>query len=220
MANYCVALVTVSLMLFSPSIFAYSGKVTYVQGDVTKLSKGKTSGITQGSDILAGDSLTTAQKSLAIIVMDDGAQIKLNEKTHLSIPMNLEGELSLHSGSIFSKIQKQKVNQKFNIRTRVAVMGVRGTYFFTSYGPDTAHESDVWMCVREGVVNVSSLVSDKQVDVKEGEGVLIPSGSDVTAPKKYTWTKQLNWNLDPKTGDVENKTKIKYQKSLLNEDYN
>ncbi len=206
--------------VFPAMTFAYSGKVTYIQGDVTLKAGGKNAKAVKDSAVKEGDVVTTGTQSLAIIDMADGAQLKLNENSSLQLPPKQEGAIVLSSGSVFSKIPKQKLKQQFKIITPTAVMGVRGTQFFTSYGTDAAKASDIWMCVHEGSVSVTSTSSNKSVLVKEGEGVLVPAKSDVTPPQKYAWTKDLNWNLDPASGSVENKIKIRYEKSLLKEDYN
>ncbi len=197
----------------------FTGKVTYSQGEITQVSKGTESKAAVGAPVKAGDLFKTGAKSIVIIAMDGGAEFKLNEKSELSIPEKEENVLALNKGSVFSKIPKQKQTQKFKIRTATAVMGVRGTHFFTSYGPE-GKAADIWMCVQEGIVDVTSLKGNKTVTVKEGEGILVPVGKDVTAPKRYAWTKELNWNMDPAAGKVENEIKIDYQKALLKEDYN
>jgi ferric-dicitrate binding protein FerR (iron transport regulator) len=198
---------------------AYTGKVTYTQGEVTQTSQGKAGKAMIGSSVAAGDNFKTGLQSLAILTMEDGAVFKLNEKSDLSVPASEEGALSLSSGSVFSKIPKQKLNHQFKIRTPTAVMGVRGTQFFTSFGQEKETSADVWMCVNEGSVEVTSLANQKKVLVRQGEGVLVPSGKDVTPPKKYEWTKNLNWNVDPGAGNLINKSVIKYEGSLLKEEY-
>ncbi|MBC7458600.1 MAG: FecR domain-containing protein [Bdellovibrionaceae bacterium] len=200
--------------------FGYAGKVAYVQGDVTQKSKGQNSKVSQDSVITGGDTLMTGPQSIAILQMEDGAQLKLNEKSTLLIPLENEGSVTLASGSVFSKIPKQKPGHQFKVSTPTAVMGVRGTQFFTSYGADEEHAKDLWMCVNEGSVDVTNNASKKTVLVLAGQGILMPEKSDITAPQKYAWTKDLNWNLDPKKGNIENKIKIKYQKDLLKADYN
>lgn len=151
-------------MVTSQSAFAYGGKITYVQGDVSqKSTKGQSNKVSKLSVISGGDTLITGPQSLAILVMDDGAQLKLNEKSVLSVPTQVEGSITLTSGSVFSKIPKQKPNHQFKVTTPTAVMGVRGTQFFTSYGADDEHKEDLWMCVNEGSVDVTNNTSKKNV---------------------------------------------------------
>ncbi len=208
------------IQLLVSQAFAYGGKATYVQGDVSFKMNGQTKKISQDSIIAGGTTVATGAQSLAILLMDDGAQLKLNEKSMLTVPRETEGFVTLNRGSVFSKIPKQKPNHQFKVATPTAVMGVRGTQFFTSYGADDEHAKDLWMCVNEGSVDVTNSKSKKSVLVLAGQGILMPNGSEVTTPKKYAWTDDLNWNLDPANGKVENQIKIKYQKELLKEDYN
>lgn len=193
-----------------------TGKINHVRGEVTLTSQGKTTTAVPGTTVSSGDNIKTGLKSFAIITMDDGATFKLGIKTDLSIPN--DNSVNLNAGSLFSKVSKQKPNQQFKVRTPAAVIGVRGTEFFTSYGQSEDKKSDVWMCVNEGSVEVTSTKGKKAVVVNEGEGVVIPVGQEVTPPKKYAWTKKLNWNLDPAKGEVENNIEIKYE-NLLKEDY-
>lgn len=210
----------VIVLFLSTQTFAYSGKITYTQGEVKVISNGQTKKAEKDAVVSAGDSLKTGSQSLVILAMDDNAQLKLNENSDLTIPLKQENAVALNSGSVFSKIPKQKLKQQFKVITPTAVMGVRGTQFFTAYGTDAEHSTDLWMCVEEGSVDVTANDTKKSVVVNEGEGILVTDQKGITAPKKYAWTKKLNWNLDPASGDVENKLKINYKKSLLKEDYN
>lgn len=95
-------------------------------------------------------------------------------------------------------------------------MGVRGTELFASYGTG----KDVWMCVNEGIVSVRSKKEKKGTLVKAGEGVVVKKGKWTSKPKPLAWTKKLNWNMDPASGDVVNKVSIESAYSdLLDEDY-
>ena len=98
-------------------------------------------------------------------------------------------------------------------------MGVRGTEFFTAYSQDKKKSDDLWMCVNEGVVEIVTDKSSEKVIVKEGQGVFINKGIKATAPKKYSWTKKLNWNLDPGNGELENSAMNDMYQDLLDQDY-
>lgn len=204
------------LITFTNIALAATGKINTLRGDVTITTNGKTNTALAGALVNSGDSLKTGLKSFALITMDDGSVFKLGQKTDLSIPA--DNNINLKSGSVFSKISKQKSNQQFKINTPVAVIGVRGTEFFTSYGQSEDKKSDVWTCVNEGSVEVTSTKGKKSVILNPGEGVVVPNGQDVTAPQKYAWTKKLNWNFDPQKGEVESDVQIKYE-NLLKEDY-
>lgn len=206
------------LFCFPILMHAYTGKIGYVRGEVTVVSQGKSTVAQKDFPIKSGDTIKTSAKSIAIISMEDGVVFKMNPISDLSIPEKDDNSVTLNSGSVFSKVSKQKPNQQFKLRTPSAVIGVRGTEFFTSYGQTEDKKSDVWMCVNEGSIEVTGAKGKEAVVVKQGEGVVIPSGKDVTPAKKYAWTKKLNWNLDPAAGEIENNVQIKYE-NILKEDY-
>jgi ferric-dicitrate binding protein FerR (iron transport regulator) len=189
--------------------------LSYVKGEVQVASHGATAPGKAGAALAKGDVIRTGRDSAAMIRLADGSLVKLNTETALEVGQAERGttELNLRSGAVFSKVAKQGARDRFVIRTKTAVMGVRGTQFFTSSGAD----ADVWMCVREGKVEVESQQDHKKVLVKEGEGVFVPVGKGVTPPKPYAWTRGLNWNMDPSAGELIDRTRISYD--LLKQDY-
>ena len=134
-------------------------------------------------------------------------------------------ELSLSRGSVFSKVVKRK-SEHFRVRTPTAVAGVRGTQFFVAIDKGIRTKSEeVMLCVNEGSVNVQSTENKGSVLLNEGEGIVI-SAVDKKIPKgeKLPWIKKFNWNMDEKSGKVDDTTSLKeaykagYQ-DLLNQDY-
>jgi hypothetical protein len=197
-----------------------SASLDFASGQVQVVSKAGTSDGKHGQALLKGDWVKTGKGSAAILLMSDGSRVKLNPETSLEIASaeNGQTELSLQTGAVFSKVQKQGPRGRFVIRTKTAVMGVRGTEFYTAYGKESKGGADVWMCVHEGKVETEGLSDGKKVLVKQGEGVFIPVGKAVTPPKKYSWTENLNWNMNPDAGEVIDHTRIDYQ-DLLKVDY-
>ena len=125
---------------------------------------------------------------------------------------------AITSGSSFFSILKSKVRNnkkyKYQVKTKQAAMGVRGTEFFVAYGKS----KDSWMCVNEGLVEVQSHSSNKKVLVKSGEGVRIDG--KVSDPKALPWTKKLNWKMTGNASDLENKVSIEDAYSdPLDQDY-
>lgn len=212
-------ILTLILTLFGSSGFAYNGVVHVLRGSATLSSQGKNEKVKVGTTVNGGDTIKTDSASLVLIVMIDKAVLKLNENSELLVPLKKEDGVVLNAGSLFSKIPKQLPSEEFKVRTPSMVAGVRGTEFFTSFGPNKETSKDLWLCVNEGSVQVTSFANNKSVLVKEGEGILVPVGSDVTPPKKYEWTKGLNWNMDEAKGDLVNKSTINYKERLLKEQY-
>ena len=182
------------------------GKLAYFSGTVSIERDGKSAAGIQGQTLLAGTKVKTGSESVAILSLDGGSHLKMNADSELMLEQ-ISGTESqsvfLQSGGVFSQVGRQKAKH-FSVHTKSATMGVRGTRFFTAYGK----EQDVWMCVEDGEVAVESKTQDAPVLVEKGQGVFIPTGKKVTAPKAYSWTKGLNWNMDPAQGEVKGHSSI------------
>jgi ferric-dicitrate binding protein FerR (iron transport regulator) len=215
----CLALF---LLLSSPA-YAVRGIISFVSGDADVIgSQGNSQKALKGLQVQEGDTLKTYKHSNIVLTLNDQSQIKLNANSEIKLGKNTaDSEIELQNGGVFSTIHKKTEGHRFFIRTKTATMGVRGTEFFTAFGK-TAKEGDrdVWMCVNDGQVEVENLKLNQKVMVNKGEGVFIHPGSKVPPPRPYSWTKTLNWNMDPAKGNVEDKSSIDsaYRK-LVEQDY-
>jgi ferric-dicitrate binding protein FerR (iron transport regulator) len=127
--------------------------------------------------------------------------------------------VSLSRGSVFTRITGQLAGG-FQIRTDTTVAGVRGTEFFIAFGRTIDSRPDVWLCVNSGSVEVYIPETKRTVVVAEGEGINILGGMQLTEPRFYPWTQELNWNTDPDRGEVRDSTDLDQAYSdLLDQDY-
>jgi ferric-dicitrate binding protein FerR (iron transport regulator) len=223
-------LVLVSMLLASAHAAAAdskapSARLVLAAGDVTIESKeGGRAGKT-GALLDNGSSVATAAGALAVIELPDGSRLKLRESTRVAVtwPGPKNGDLTeafLSYGSLFAKVTKRVAGQRFHVSTPSVVAAVRGTEFFTAYGRAKGKSRDLWVCVNEGSVLLSTTKSKKELVVPAGKGVLIKSGLELTAPQAFDWTKTLNWNMDAGAGGVEDKTNLDGAYSdLLDQDY-
>ncbi|MGZ3708633.1 MAG: FecR family protein [Bdellovibrionota bacterium] len=196
-----------------------SSTLSFLKGsvEVRATADGPAAAAKLGEKLAPGSVILTHEKSLAIVTLPDHSQLKVNPNSELMLdevkssrPKAGSTLLTLRAGGVFTKVAKQAAGAKFQLRTKSAVMGVRGTAFYTSFDAKNPAHPDLWMCVNEGVVQVESAEgSKKSVSVKEGEGVVIPSGKEVTDPKPYSWTKKLNWNMNPDAGEIYSDAPIK-----------
>lgn len=208
---------------------AYSNVVLlYSKGSVMN-KKNKI--LKKGAILSVGDTISTGKNSLAIIKIDNQATLKLIDNSSVVIEKVQKSKKSstdifLKAGSLFSKVlKKYDGNEHYKVRTKNIVMGVRGTEFFASHGMAMDHKhgdqknmSDFWMCVNEGIVKIKS--KKNEYSVKEGEGVFVKMGTNVTTPKEYAWTKKLNWNTDPENGKLDSSDALKeLYKDVLDADY-
>ena len=89
-----------------------------------------------------------------------------------------------------------------------------------AFGRTIDDNPDIWLCVNEGTVEVAIVESDESVLVEEGEGINIVGGNRLTKPRFYPWTQKLNWNSDPRAGEVSDRTDLDQAYSdLLDQDY-
>ncbi|MBH46868.1 MAG: hypothetical protein CME71_01715 [Halobacteriovorax sp.] len=166
--------------------------------------------IVKGSKLEVGSRVHVGESGLVVLKGSDGSVVKLDENSSLEITKmakssqsNDETMYSIVKGSGFFNFPKNP-NKKTTVRTKTASMGVRGTEFFVAHGKS----SDVWMCVNEGLVAVTSTEVTKPVLVKAGEGIKLAGGTSISDPKALPWTRKLNWKFDPTLGDLKNTVSI------------
>jgi len=203
-----------------------SATLTYSIGDVSVKRGTAWRPGSPGMEISGGDIVKTGGKSLAIIAFSRGSVVRLRENTELAVTAAEAGgkesvSLNLSGGSVFSNVVKRLTGEKFQVNAMTVVASVRGTEFFFAYGKESAAGRDLWLCVNSGIVRVAHRTDPaKKADLKKGEGIMIKSGSVFTAPKRYPWTRGLNWNMDPSRGPVADTTDLdSAYTDLLNQDY-
>jgi ferric-dicitrate binding protein FerR (iron transport regulator) len=203
---------------------AAGARLAHVVGSVTVESGSKKTAAKEGQPLSSGDWVQTAKGAAAVVELADGSGLKLTEATRFQ--MNLpepkkpvtSGLLSF--GGVFARVAKVLPGASFEVRTETAVASVRGTEFFTAFGREAKRGRDLWVCVNKGAVQVSTKASKQPLLVPAGKGILVKAGLDLTKPQAYDWTKQLNWNMDPKNGALEDKTNLdSAYTDLLDQDY-
>jgi ferric-dicitrate binding protein FerR (iron transport regulator) len=201
---------------------ANGATLAHVEGKVTVVAGGVEGPGKAGARLADGDRVSTGKASLALIEMPDGSLLKLKELSSVVVEMpkpSVFGAL-LTLGGVFARVNKRAPGYEFRVRAGSAVAAVRGTEFFTAFGRETRKGRDLWVCVREGSVDVGTTASKKTRPVPAGKGVLIKAGLDLTDPQAYEWTEKLNWNMDPKSGKIADRTDLdKAYSDLLDQDY-
>jgi hypothetical protein len=211
------------LFLLSCGVYpsmALEGTLTYFTGTVTVERDDGVHRGTIGMHIQVGDVVRTGEVSTAVITLENNADIKLRADTALDLSvLGEEVKLRLLKGSIFSRV-RAKIFKSYGVEAETVLAGVRGTEFFLAYGRIINEAPDIWLCVNEGSVDVTVKETDERTVVREGEGINILGGSRLTAPRKYRWTRDLNWNTDPEQGSVADFTDLNQAYSdLLDQDY-
>lgn len=208
MKNLKGSLAIVSLLLSMANAMADAGHIRFAKGQVFIGEKPAAKDQTFNSNEI----ISTKANSLAIITLNDGSTLKLNELTSVAVNNLISDKaptrVTINSGSLFVNVIKQIVKkEKFVLKTKNVAMGVRGTTFFASFGKKESN--DIWMCVNEGEVAVQTSRESSPKLVKAGEGVKVQNGEKTSNPKPLPWTKNLNWNLQSDNADeLVNKVKI------------
>lgn len=200
-----------------------SAKLIDMTGRVTATTAAGARAAKKGDALADGDTLATGPGASAIAELPDGSRVKLREQTELKLQLSPEAGgasgVFLNLGGVFARVARGGPRH-FAVSTPHAVASVRGTEFFTAYGRDGGEGKDVWICVGKGSVEVKADASPDPLLIMEGKGVLLPGGRRTTKPQFYDWTRQLNWNMDPKRGNTADKTKLDAAYSdLRDEDY-
>lgn len=183
----------VLLFVMFSRLFVFSAFADESFGEV-KFLKGKAwSGVSPvkvGAKVFPGDVITTGPKSFVRIVLREEAAIQIGPNSSLQVTRREETtHLSLLKGFVLSTVKalKSRKKSRFEVTTKNASLGVRGTTFFVK------EESDgrTFHCVCEGTVAVHWNGGRKNVTTKhhgspkwissDGKSVLsAPMGRDHT----------------------------------------
>lgn len=196
---------------------AYSATVVFIKGDGVRIRDGKKTALTKDMEVKQRDIIETKSSSTVIVQIKDGTKIKIKENTRLTLTAlsKNNNKIHLHEGGVFAKVDKLKKSERFQISSIHTLAGVRGTQFYIH----TLKSKDIWLCVNEGVVDVSESQKKSKVAVKEGKGIAIRYEKKVGKPKEYKWTKKLNWNMESGKGEVEDKIDLEKNYDILDKDY-
>ncbi|TVR57714.1 MAG: hypothetical protein EA426_11525 [Spirochaetaceae bacterium] len=220
--KYSIPLAFLALFLLPhSSLFAADGVITFIIGSVRVVSGGVESSAVIGQDVFEGDTVRTGSDGLAIVQLSSAGELKLRQNSEIGIDVSRANAatVEIRRGGLFSRVRRDFAGD-FNVRSETVVAGVRGTEFFTAYGRTIDDRPDLWLCVNTGAVEVSIAGTDQSTVVRAGEGINIVAGTRLTDPRRYRWTLDLNWNMDPALGDVVDDTDLdRAYSDLLDQDY-
>lgn len=175
---------TLAMGLWAQPLVAFSAqsaKVLMVRGEVTKLLPGKTkaSSVKRGETLPEDTSVLTSDKSIVRLKFKDNSTMNLGPKSKVVItkmPEKKPNMINLLTGAIKAEVDKKDNKENRNkmiIKTRSAVMGIRGTKFQATYNPINRNtglvtvEGRVAMMKKEDVVasNAPVIDSSKELDL-------------------------------------------------------
>lgn len=160
--NY--VLVALVLSSFS-SLAAPRAQVLLMRGNVTKLAPNTTKAtlVKKGEWLAEDTSLVTSDKSFVKIKFEDRSTMNLGPNSKVVInkmPVKEANMVNLLTGIIKAEVKKKSPKESKNkmlVKTRSAVMGVRGTKFQSTYNPRNK---------RTALVTIEGKVAMAKQDVK------------------------------------------------------
>lgn len=181
--NLTVLLIVAALLTSTANIANADDKasvamVTSVKKELKVTHNGKDIKGVVGMDLYEGDILKTGPGCQAVMMMGDGSEIKLNEKTEITIKAynNSAKSIFIKIGEIFGKFLPQKT--KVMLETPKGVAGIEGTEVTLK-----VDEQDSEVNVNEGTVKVGTTDIGKGKAFKMGGKKFMGAGS--TAPPQW-----------------------------------
>ena len=136
------------LLLMSISLHAFAqvaGTVTQLSGPMmAKKADGKVKILSLKSEVEAGDTLVTEKNTYALVKFIDNSEITLKPGTTFVVeqfayqadqPEGDQASFNLVKGGLrsLSGLLGKRSKEKFSLKTPVATIGIRGTYFTAEY---------------------------------------------------------------------------------------
>jgi len=150
------------LVLGSPgrALAAPAALVTYISGQASRVRDGKTEALHTHSELQEGDQVVTAKGARLELTLADKSVLRLDGGSELTLKAaDFEGDdkkltAKLGFGKIWAKVNSILGGQShFDVETRNAVAGVRGTTFRV----DARHDASALVRVYAGAVAVAGM---------------------------------------------------------------
>ena len=164
------------ILLFSINfIFAYIGKISALKGKANIIRENKTLLAKIGMEIENKDTIYTKNARLQIIFKDRtiitiGKNSKFNIEDYLFNNKNTKMNFNLRRGVI--KAITGKISQiapdRFKIKTKNAVIGIRGTIFVVEYRNNITSLTTI-----DGITTFTDIKTNKLFEVKKGEQIIL-----------------------------------------------
>lgn len=209
------------LLLSSITAFAspHGAELFHFKGDVSiKTSEGEFERPEEDDFLVEGDFVKTGSDGLAIVRFADNSTLRITPNSEIQIESLVEpidGQI-LGSTNIFLKMGQLFINvinndqaPVFHVKTNKVAMGVRGTRFFAGIDKSTGHTE---LAVNKGTVEISnpSNLSHREA-IETGQGIHVEDGQ-FSLPQKYDWVKDLDYNTEKKTIDLEKNKSLHIKK--------
>lgn len=162
--------------------------VTFISGDVETLRGGKWEPVEIGDNLPQDAVVRVKEQAFCEIQFGGTAVIRVNEKTEISLDRvavesgSSKVAVGLNSGTVLAKVNKLGTKDKFQVRTKGAVCGVRGTEFAVSMGSDGVTR----LKVKKGAVAILPAAADvervaKSIGIDVAAAPLVEAAAELVA---------------------------------------
>ncbi len=150
-------------LLVGTGVFAASlGIVQKVDGIVKVKNKDsiKKSKVKKGDAIQPGDILSTFRNSHAVLKLADNSNVVVGERSVIVFDDALD--FAQNGGKVYYKITSKDLKNKLKIKTKFAIIGIKGTTFIVS-----ADINSSYVALKEGLIGVQSIKEEFQLYKKK-----------------------------------------------------
>jgi hypothetical protein len=148
-------------------------QVDHINGELFAVSDGQLLPLAQGAWLSGGQEVRTGQHSSAVLMLDDGSVVEMNERSELSVTRRLSGNrIDVDRGQIIVAASEQG-SGTLDVTTHEFVVSVKGTIFEVGHGSMGSR-----VAVIEGEVEVNhsganhSLLPGQQMDSRHGAALI------------------------------------------------
>ncbi len=140
-----------------------------------------------GSSLAVGDAVATGASGGVLLELANGSRVVIRENSRVSVEQlrgvpalgHSEAQLGLQQGRVEVRVQPQRGGTRFELRSPVATLGVRGTTFRA--GVEDGGTSRVE--VLTGLVGATGTADARAVDVAAGFGSVVDRSGRASAPR-------------------------------------
>jgi len=175
--------IPVSMLKVQPTpakVVALSGTARLVRAN------GEETELEIGTLLYSGDRVITVENQALRMQFADKSELQvlpdsevvLDKLSHHKKTGMVDTRIRLNSGSVNTRVEKQKSESRYEIKTPAAITAVRGTSFRLSSDDSLISRTEV----TEGIVRV--FASNTEKTVKEGYGIVAEKGKPLSDPIK------------------------------------
>lgn len=203
---YFIVLITVILHVSAVFAAELAGLVTRTRGETTAVNNGQLRPLALNAEVFVGDNISTGANARTEVRFHDGSVVTLGQQTVFSVREyhHDEGDEKVHAifelidgafRSVTSKVFKMRPNNIYEVRTAIAVIGVRGTDFWGGHDKgflEIALLDGTGVYVENKNGRVEMTAPGQGTDVKTGEAPTTPK--IWAAPRVERALKTVSWD--------------------------